>query len=388
MNNLKKQIKESFFNPILHLLPIFLFLVCDDYFGLKMAWMITLPFTILLLVYVYFTYNRVYNWHLMFTVLFIGVSSLGSIPLLSFLPLVFEQLRYEFVLVVVLSLMFFFRRNIQTVLKNLLSALIPMTNNFEEMYRVLKMLLVLLIAYLAAFLLVYNFIDHEVYLYLESLRYFFNGSLLFLIIYELIRVQIVRAKLIREEWWPVINTNGKVIGSIHHMTSINDEKKYLHPVVRVMIIEKGRILLQKRISSNMKGESLWDTAICNHVKMGETIDSCVESTAAERYGLQNFKYMYLSNYSLELQNEMHYAFLYVSCQQMDIIPNPQLIEQTKWWTQQQIEENIDSQIFTENFRIEFDLLKRSGLLESEKCECNCRLKDVIYNQPTNINSKQ
>jgi hypothetical protein len=56
------------------------------------------------------------------------------------------------------------------------------------------------------------------------------------------------------------------------------------------------------------------------------------------------------------------------------------IDQTKWWTQQQIEDNLDAGIFTENFKIEYDLLKRSGLLETGKCECSCKLKDTIYKQ--------
>jgi hypothetical protein len=94
--------------------------------------------------------------------------------------------------------------------------------------------------------------------------------------------------------------------------------------------------------------------------------------------------MYLSNYIIERRNEKQYAFLFVSCQQAEYNLNPSFLEQTKWWTQKQIEDNLSEGIFTENFKIEFDLLQRSGLLETGNCDCNCRLKDAIYSQSNSL----
>lgn len=65
--------------------------------------------------------------------------------------------------------------------------------------------------------------------------------------------------------------------------------------------------------------------------------------------------------------------------------NKKYIDHAKWWTAKQIEENLESGIFTENFKTEFDLLKRSGLLESVQCECECTLKDVISDSIKKIN---
>ena len=90
--------------------------------------------------------------------------------------------------------------------------------------------------------------------------------------------------------------------------------------------------------------------------------------------------MYLSNYLLVGKNEKQYAFLFVSCLQAEYKLNPSSPDLTKWWTQRQIEDNLNEGIFSENFKLEFDLLQRSGLLESGKCECNCRMRDVIYQQ--------
>jgi hypothetical protein len=110
----------------------------------------------------------------------------------------------------------------------------------------------------------------------------------------------------------------------------------------------------------------------------------VEKTTAENFLLDNFKYMYLSNYTIDARNERQYAFLFVSCQQIEYNLNPTFSEQTKWWTQNQIEDNLSEGIFTENFMMEFDLLQRSGLLETGKCKCNCKLREAIYSQPSLI----
>ena len=94
--------------------------------------------------------------------------------------------------------------------------------------------------------------------------------------------------------------------------------------------------------------------------------------------------MYLSNYTVEVKNEKQYAFLFVSCLQAEYKFNNENLEQTKWWTQRQIEDNLKEGVFSENFKVEFDLLQRSGLLETGKCECSCKMRDIIYQQTSNI----
>ena len=379
MQKLRKQIKESFFNPILHLLPLLLFLVVDDFYGMSMGWKISFPIALGLLIYVYFVYNRIFTWHLIFTALFVVISVLSWIETLLPVHLVDNALIYELVVLLSLSVLLIFRKQIQKKLSGIISDLIPMSNNFNELYRVLWVLFIVLFAYVSAYLIIDSFVIHS-YLYLSLLQNGYVCILLFLTIYEILRVQIVRSKLIKEEWWPIVSNQGKIIGSIQHLTSLNDVNKYMHPVIHVLLIDKGMVLLKKRPFNDPESPDLWDSSISNHVKMGETIEKCVERSAEERYALNNFRFMYLSNYSVEGKNEKQYAFLFVSCLQTEYRLSPSTLEQTKWWTQRQIEDNLNDGIFSENFKMEYDLLQRSGLLETGKCECNCRMRDVIYQQ--------
>jgi len=378
MEKLRKQIKESFFNPILHFLPLIVFLVVDDFCGMSVAWKVSFPLALILLVYVYVVYNRIFSWHVLFTLMFVGVSVIAG--LVRYLT-VFkgeDEIVAEFVLLVFLLLAVLFRKKIQKAVLKLIPDVIPMSNNFEELYRVIWVFLFVLLLYVSSFLII-QVTAESILLYQHMLQYVYVSVVLFLAVYEVLRVQIIRAKLLREEWWPIVNNQGKIIGSIQHITSLNDEKKYLHPVIRVLVVDKGMVLLQRRSDDSLIFSGLWDTAISNHVKMGETIEHCVDR-ASEACLLGGMKCMYLANYTIELDKENHYAFLFVSCQQSEVTFNSNHSPQLKWWTQQQIEENLEVGIFTDNFRIEFELLQRSGLLETGKCECSCKLRDVIYHQ--------
>ena len=379
MQKLRKQIKESFFNPILHLLPLLIFLVVEDFYGMSMGFKISFPIALGLLIYIYFVYNRIFTWHLIFTGLFVAVSLLAILETLLPFKLVDDALIYEVVVLLNLFAFLIFRKQIQKGISGFISYLIPMTNNFNELYRVVWVLFSVLLLYISAFTFIKAAIQNNVPC-LQILQYVYVGILVFFSIYEILRVQIIRSKLLKEEWWPIVSNQGKIIGSIQHFTSLNDEKKYMHPVVHVLLIDRGMVLLKKRYSDDPESPDMWDSSISNHVKMGETIEKCVERSAEEKYALNNFRFMYLSNYTVEGKNEKQYAFLFVSCLQTEYKLNPIPQEKTKWWTQRQIEDNLQAGIFSENFKLEYDLLERSGLLESGKCECNCRMRDVIYQQ--------
>ena len=378
MDKLRKHIKESFFNPVLHFLPLLVFLVVDDFFGIKLAWGISFPFTLILLAYIYFAFNRVFTWHLIFTLLFVFVSLIALTA--NFLPATFinHEIISESVVLLSLVTMILFRKQFQRYLSGALSSLIPMTNNFEELYRFLWPFAFVLLSYVSGYLIVFN-LGQIGKPYYEILQTLYVGMLFFMSVYEILRVQLIRSKLIREKWLPIVNNNGKIIGSIQQQTSLHDEKKYQHPVVRVLFVEKGMVLLNRKTDEKNKSLDLWDSAISNHVVMEETIEQCVERTVKEKLEIDNLKYMYLSTYTVECLNEIQYSFLFVSCLQTEFSLKG-MVENSKWWTKSQIEDNLKTGIFTKNFLLEYDLLKRSGLLETEKCNCNCVLKDTIYNQ--------
>ena len=154
MQTLRKQIKESFFNPVLHLMPLLIFLAVDDFYGMNMGWKISFPIALGLLIYVYFVYNRIFTWHMIFTALFVVVGVIAGVETMLPFRLVNDELIYEVVVLSSMFLLLVFRKPIQKKISSVISSVIPMSNNFNELYRVIWALFAVLLFYVSAYLVI------------------------------------------------------------------------------------------------------------------------------------------------------------------------------------------------------------------------------------------
>lgn len=352
-------------------------MVVNDFWNLKQAWIVTLPVILILLIYIHFFYRKILDWFVFssFVVLFVG--GIFSFLPLNKLPEIMGDTALESLVLFIFVLSLVFRKKIESFIYSRENNMPPMINNLNELFRMILILSVLIFLYISATTFLIALQNSN----LENSLKFVHGAYLtvffFVIFYELIRVTIIRVQLLKEEWWPILNENGKMIGSIHNKISLQEEKKYIHPVIRVMLIENNRIFLQKRCQQDSFYPGYWDTALSNHVRVNETVEQCISRTANERYGIKTLKPIFLSNYMHETPNEYHYAFLFVACKLPDLEHNPEFIDIAKWWTIKQIEDNISTGIFTENFINEFEVVKRSGLLDAGSCDCKCSLKETV-----------
>ena len=379
MKRLRKQINETFFNPVIHFLPLIVFMVVNDFWDLKTAWVATLPVIFVLFLYIYFFYRKIVQWFAFSVFVVFVVGSVISFFPVEKLPSRIGDVALESAVLIFFILSLIFRKPVETMLNQRKSKLPPMVNNLNEMFRMLWMLGAVIFIYIHAYLVTASLQVSNLDYTLRFIHDAYLVLFLFVVFYELIRVTLIRVKLFREEWWPILNEKGKMIGSIHNKTSLSDPTKYIHPIIRVMLIENNRIFLQKRSQQDLVYPGYWDTALSNHVKVNETVEQCVSRTANERYGIKELKPIFLSNYMHETDVEYHYAFLFVACKLPDLEHNKEYIDHAKWWTVKQIEDNLTTDIFTDNFLSEFELVKRSGLLESGKCEYDCRLKEAVLN---------
>lgn len=379
MQKLKKQINESFFNPVLHFLPLIVFMVVDDYWGLNTAWMMSVPVSLVLFFYIYFGYRKIFQWFAISMVIFLFVAIVSTVIPRNVLPIHMQNIFEEQILLLIFAGSLIGRRKIERFINERKSRLHSMANNLNEMFRMIWLLTIVIFFYVHIYYVVSSSmvdIDNRKYV-LTHLHNVYIIVLFSLVIYEIVRVTIVRMGLMKEEWWPIVNEQGKMIGSIQHLNSLSDEKKYMHPVIRVMLIDAGRIFLQKRSSKELINPGLWDTALSNHVLVNETVESCINRTAKTMYNLHELKPLFLSNYINETPDEFHYAFLFVACNLTDLKCNEEHADYAKWWTVRQIDDNLDAGIFTDNFKEELELLKRSGLLDTGSCECECGLKEAV-----------
>ena len=90
----------------------------------------------------------------------------------------------------------------------------------------------------------------------------------------------------------------------------------------------------------------------------------------------------LSNISLLVLDEAHravgdYSYVFVACSLQSMNPDTNSLNVTKWWTIKQIEDNLNTGIFSEMFLLEYNFIKRSGLITSGFCTEDCTLKKDV-----------
>jgi hypothetical protein len=358
----------------------------DVFYGFNMAWTVSIPTSLLILFYVYYFNSKVFAWHIHFTLMFIGLSIVVYSSTLLKLPLFLIKISDEIIFVVFLFSLIVLRPTFEKLALAVMPKRIPMTNNFDELFGVVKDLIIIILIYSVLFLAMELFVDFKV-INIAVLNYLYSGAFISYVIYEQIRVMLIRQELLNEVWWPIVNEHGSIIGNVQSQISLADKEKFTHPIIRIHMIDNGMLFLQKRNDNDPFFGGLWDAAIYDHIRVGETMEECTIRNFANEYGIKDPKYIHLTKYKIESEQENHYAFLFVTCHFCDQMRFKCGTEKTKWWTQKQIEENLQSGIFTENFIVEYDLLKRSGLLDAEQYSCTCRMKQTIYSISNNLNGE-
>ena len=378
MKQLKRQIRESFFNPILYFLPALVFMVTDDFWGENTAWKISFPIALGLMYYVFFMYQRMFLWHGMLAVCYLIIGFTASLVPDSYKLLTFID---EFIFVLFILLMIVNKNTLGKIATKALPYKLPMSNNENELFRVAKVLLVIVLVY-SSLTIFFDLSQIEnKHIPVNNLKYLYAFTLVFVGLFESIRVFIIRSRLINEDWVPVVDEKGKVTGSVQYQPNTLTDERLIHPVVRLYFVDNGMIYLQQRKPDETSEPRLWDASLSRRVRMTESIDGVLQRYTKKLYNQEQQKFLFLTNYLYKGKSDDQYIYLFVSCKTDELEPQKEEVFQTKWWTTRQIDDNIGTGVFTERFEREYDFLKRSGLLEKDICECECALKDLIKNKP-------
>ncbi len=377
MQSLKKQISESFYNPILYFLPTLVFIVVDDFWGLNNAWKISFPVAFALVFYVYFQYRRMFIWHGVLAVGYLIVGLLSTIAS-EILP-VFGYVD-ELVFFILLTIMIFQKKSLGKIAYKTLPHELPLSNNENELFRVAKILMMITLFYLLVALVLEALNAPNQDKLLNIVKYCYAFGVGFIGIFETIRVFIVRNRLMNEDWLPVVDEEGKVTGSVQYQPGTESESRLMHPVVRLYFIENGKIFLQQRNPNDSSEPLHWDASLSRQVRMSESIIMALKKFTRKLYQIEPLKYLFLTNYIYHGKFSNQYIYLFVLCKSDGIQPQEGEVYLTKWWTQKQIEAELGAGVFTERFEKEYEYLKRSGLLEQDGCDCDCALKQMIRNK--------
>ena len=155
------------------------------------------------------------------------------------------------------------------------------------------------------------------------------------------------------EWLPQVNPDGEVIGRITRAEAHQGSFK-LHPVVHLHLFNSmGELYLQKRAMNKDIQPGKWDTAVGGHVDFDEEIEQALLRETKEELGIQIQDYRFIERYSFTSQVESELVYLFTAIFDGVVLPNPEEIEQGRFWPLAEIDAHLHSGIFTSNFRQEY-----------------------------------
>lgn len=191
-------------------------------------------------------------------------------------------------------------------------------------------------------------------------------SILSLMIYEYVKTFRIIHKLNREEWLPIVNDKGEVKGKIAKSISLKMKNKFMHPVVRVALVCKGKVYLQPRKHDDVLDPDTFDYPFEKFMLFSHEINLAVRNSIVNTLG-KELPFNFLLKYTFENEETKRLIFLFVS-RLKDELEIEEISERLngKFWTSKQIEEDFgDSSKFSECFQLEYEYLKNTILLADQ-----------------------
>lgn len=367
------RVKKGLDNQAIGLLPLLLFMFLDNYFSYLLSFIIGVTFCfVCIFLFQVLSKDKVYQFMLL--------PSAGTLVLYSvFLCLKLEPVLFiysplitEVLLVVALAIVGFTRRTViqrirdskrpsfkRTLLRTTLNEFYFLAQLVQNLYT-LHLFIILLYSILPETM---QNMRTERFLYREL------GLVIgvLVIVYEQIRLSLMQGSLKKEMWLPVLNDNGKVIGCIARSVSRSLPKKYYHPIVRIAVVYNGMLYLVRRSKDEFVSPDTMDYPFHNYVLFRHSIDSTVKETLGSLAQDKSIAPRFLIRYTFENEKVKHLVSLYVICLRTEEQLNQCKRRSGKLWTAKQIEENLNSGVFSEYFEKEFAYLQNTILFAESFC---------------------
>ncbi|MEI8113603.1 MAG: septation protein IspZ [Bacteroidia bacterium] len=343
-------------------IPLFVFIAIDEIWGTRAGLVAALVIGVGEMVWIWIREKRFDGFVLVDTGLLIVLGTV-SIVLDNDIFFKLKPGLVELILCVVLAISGFSKLNIIGLMTQ--RYMKDMEINEQQMSQFRKTLKLLFFVFLTHTLLVFYsafYLSNEAWAFISGGLFYILFGLVFG--YEFIKQKIKRNKLPiipdNEEWLPIVNEEGGIIGKAPRSVCHRGEK-LLHPVVHLHVLNNQKhIYLQKRPMNKLVQPGKWDTAVGGHISFGETLETALKREAWEEIGLTEFKARLVKTYRWNSDIESELVYMFVSHDFKSIHLHSDEVQEGRFWTTKQIEMNIGKGIFTPNFEDEYQILKQEN----------------------------
>jgi isopentenyldiphosphate isomerase/intracellular septation protein A len=344
-------------------IPLFVFIAIDEIWGTRAGLIAALFIGVAEMVWIWIKEKRFDRFVLFDTGLLVVLGSI-SIWLDNDIFFKLKPGLVELILCAILAVSVFSNMNIiglmtQRYMKDL-------ELNEHQMVQFRKTMKLMFFVFLFHTLLVFYatfYLSNEAWAFISGGLFYILFALVF--VYEFIKQKLnLRKQVVAgtdEEWLPVVNEQGGIIGKAPRSVCHSGEK-LLHPVVHLHVFNNQKhIYLQKRPLNKLVQPGKWDTAVGGHISVGETLETALKREAWEEIGLTQFSAKLVQTYrwNSEIESELIYVFITHDFKTIHL--HSEEVVEGRFWTPKQIESSIHQGIFTPNFEYEYQfLIKNTG----------------------------
>ncbi len=345
-------------------IPLFVFIAADEIWGTKIGLIVAVGVGILEMVWVGFKEKRFDKFILFDTVLLVILAAV-SILLDNDIFFKLKPGLIELILVAVLAVSAFSPVNIVGLMgQRYLKGTSINNAQLAHMRKSLKILFFIFTAHTVLVFYATFYMSKEAWAFISGGLFYILFGIYFVVeLYRTKRKSKNRSGMSEiEEWVPVVNEKGEITGKVPR-SHVHNGSKLLHPVVHMHVLNRNKaILLQKRPLLKQIQPGKWDTAVGGHISFGETLEQALKREAFEELGLQNFsaKLHKVFKWESEVEAELIYLFTTFDFKNYRIQSNE--VDEARFWTKKQIENQLSKGIFTPSFEFEFEMLKTQKII--------------------------
>lgn len=156
-----------------------------------------------------------------------------------------------------------------------------------------------------------------------------------------------------EERFPLVDEEGRVIGSATRGECHNGSR-WLHPVVHLHVFNsRGEVYLQKRPEWKDIQPDKWDTSVGGHIDYGETPEQALTREVREELGITDFTPERIGMYVFDSCRESELVYVNRTVYDGPVMPSAEELDGGRFWTIDEIRTAMGKNILTPNFESEF-----------------------------------
>ena len=160
-----------------------------------------------------------------------------------------------------------------------------------------------------------------------------------------------------EEIFPIVDDDGNEISLAPRSVCHDGKSMLLHPVVHLHLLNaNGELFLQKRAMTKDILPGMWDTSVGGHMCSGESAEEALRREAEEELGLKDITFHLNKKYKWQSPRERELVCSFTGISKDIPVPNPEEIDEGRFWKMEEIKANLGKGIFTPNFEFEFKML--------------------------------